>query len=332
MCQPLLADADYAIVFIHIGKQLPAHAEIALSQARLFNPDCPIMLVASEEAVINFTPQDPAADTTIVTCESLVKTADHERFIKNSTLDKNTRAGFWLYTSERFFYLNDLMVQYGLKNVFHLEYDNMLYVDLAEQLPIFRSQYQGIAATFDNDNRCIAGFIYIPDAEVMTCLAKFFADRASHGSVSENDMVMLAAFRKKYGEELIDNLPIIPTEYVDDHGVLVSPFGDVASDAHKYCQNIDLFQSIFDAAALGQYLGGIDPRNGPSEPGFINESCVFNPSQLTYEWHFDAQDRGVPYAVYAERKYRISNLHIHSKRLELFSSREDCLLMELAND
>ena len=97
-----------------------------------------------------------------------------------------------------------------------------------------------------------------------------------------------------------------------------SPMGHQVKNIQKYYNNIEAFQSIFDAAALGQYLGGIDPNNGPSSPGFINESCVFNPSLLSYEWINDDRGRKIPYIIFSGEKYRINNLHIHCKNLILF--------------
>jgi disulfide oxidoreductase YuzD len=55
--------------------------------------------------------------------------------------------------------------------------------------------------------------------------------------------------------------------------------------------------------------------------GFINESCVFDPSKWTFEWLLDAQGRKVPYASYHGHKWKINNLHIHSKNLAGFRSK-----------
>lgn len=301
--------ANYSIVYIHIGDLLPGYCQTSIKQARDFNSDCPIILAASKAALEKFAPQHEL-NVTLIPLESLLKTDEHTQFM--------TRAhpgGFWRVTSERFLYLNDLMVQYGLENVFHLEYDNMLYVNLEEILPLFQQQYAGISATFDNDDRGIAGFIYIRDCKCMQRMAEFFSIHA-HGN---NDMQLLAKYKNHAGEQHIDHLPIVMPEYVEEN-CLKSPAGHYASDKTKYCRHAGLFQSIFDAAALGQYLGGIDPRNGPSLPGFINESCVFNPSKLSYEWRLDHFGRKIPYALYANRSYRINNLHIHSKKLAQFAS------------
>ena len=84
--------------------------------------------------------------------------------------------------------------------------------------------------------------------------------------------------------------------------------------------NFSSFLSIFDGAAIGQFLGGIDPKNGVSKPGFINESCLFNPSLIKFTWEVDDCDRRVPYASYGNSISRINNLHIHSKNLQKFTS------------
>jgi hypothetical protein len=308
--------SDHSIVFIHIGKSIPSHVSIALLQARAFNPDCPIIFVANEEALRDFSLNDSQANITYIFCESLNKTEEHIKFSNKSGLNSHWREGFWLYTSERFLYLNDLIVQHGLKNVFHMEHDNMLYVDLKELLPIFKAHYPGLGITMDNDDRCIPGIVFIRNVKAMRLLASFFADTAGENN---NDMQTLSKFKKIYGSHLTANLPVTTQEYVDTQS-LVTPSGKTTKNKNDYCLHVDLFQSIFDAAAIGQYLGGTDPRNGLSAPGFINEACVFNPSLLTYEWIIDDMERKVPFAVYANKKYRINNIHVHSKNLLQFAS------------
>lgn len=306
--------AERAIVFIHIGKEIPDYAATAISQARLFNEECNIILIANEEALATFPKKKMDPKLIVVTCESLVKTEEHLKFIRERP-HSEFRDGFWNHTSERFLYLYDLFCQYEIQNVFHLEYDNMLYANVDELLPIMKTCYTGIAATFDNDQRCIPGFIYIPNKEVMGNLASFFA---SHASKNYNDMECIALFKETY-PNLIDNLPIIMSSYVKNHS-LISALGHTVKDASRFSNHLESFQSIFDAAAIGQYLGGCDPRLGYFPPGFINERCVFNASYLSYEWDLDERDRRVPFAIYDNKRYRINNLHIHSKKLWIFLS------------
>jgi hypothetical protein len=92
--------------------------------------------------------------------------------------------------------------------------------------------------------------------------------------------------------------------------------------AGAFWKHFDQFGAIFDAAAIGQYLGGVDPRNagGADTAGFINETCIFDPSGYQYRWRTDSQGRRVPCAIDEGREYRVNNLHIHSKDLERFVS------------
>ena len=311
-----LTAQDYSIVFIHIGKEIPLYLEDAVAQARSFNSDCDIILIANETAIDVHKSLFPDNTLTYISCESLQKSPEHFQFLSTTQSDIHSRDGFWRYTSECFLYLYDFMEQYQMFNVFHLEYDNMLYADLGELLPIFENLYPGIAGTFDNDQRCIPGFVYASSPSAMKSLSACFASSASK---SLNDMEVLALFKNTHSPNEIYHLPILTREYAASFP-LVSPFGHTVKSKNPYFFGIDFFHSIFDAAALGQFLGGIDPRNGPSIPGFINESCVFNPALLTIEWLSDEQNRLVPYLLDNGNLYRINNLHVHSKELQKFSS------------
>lgn len=311
--QPLHSD-ECTIVFVHIGETLPPYVSKALLQARKFNKDCPIVLIANKKALQ--ASLDCPESITYINCESLTRTLEHRKFADKTKLNDQWKTGFWRYTSERFLYLHDFMQQYGVDNVFHLENDNMLYVDLQSILTVFQSKYKGIAGTFDNDDRCIPGFIYIKNPQVMELLAKCFVD---HAKSRLNDIETLVRFRKEKGTDFIDNLPVITEEYCNEQPMR-SISKHCAKDKKKYCLNISSFQSIFDAAALGQFLGGTDASDTPSKLGFINESCLFNPSKLTFEWIVDAEGRRVPFMQYSGKKFRINNLHIHSKNLMLFAS------------
>lgn len=307
-----------SIVFIHLGSQIPSYLCDATHQARLFNDASVRILVVAEQYAIDNALQNPLFDqdnVEFVACEKLIKTEVHKLFSQKSSLDRNSREGFWFKATERFFYLDELMRQYDLHDVVHMEYDNMLYVDVHELLPVFR-RYNNIAATFDAEDRCIAGLIYIANPESLHSLVSFFTDMASRGVF---EMQAIALFKRMHSADDIDHLPIVMPEYVEQYG-LRSTIGQTTAHPENYMKYITEFDSIFDAAAWGQFLGGIDPRNGPSIPGFINETCLFNPSRIECKWKIDDKGRKVPYAYMGDKGYRINNLHIHSKNLKAFAS------------
>lgn len=301
---------DYSIVFVHIGASLPSYLDTAASQARLFNKECPIYLVANEMALEHISDTLKQQNLTIVTCESLTKTTEHEHFLNDTPGGPSEPGGFWRWTSERFLYLDDLIQRDQLSHVFHLENDVMLYVNLTEMCPLFQKYYPGIAATFDHDTRCIPGFIYFNTPEASHQLAACFARDARHG---HNDMGQIPLCRAQGCLSSIGNLPIIPDTYTQKH-TLVANMGYRPKHPRHYYNHFDEFQSVFDAATIGQYLSS-DPAHR-----FINESCLFNPSFFEYEWIADAQGRKVPFFIFEGKKYRINNLHIHCKQLCRFAS------------
>lgn len=306
-----------SVVFIHLGSHIPFYLGDATHQARLFNDESVRIIVVAEQCAIDECNDSRFAEDHVefIACEKLIKSETHKLFAQRSSLDRNSREGFWFKATERFFYLEELMRQYDLHDVVHMEYDNMLYADVNELLPTLR-YYKNIAATFDAEDRCIAGLIYISNPQSLNPLISFLADMASRGVF---EMQAIALFKRSHDADVIDHLPIVMQEYIDQYG-LRSTIGQTTSAPENYMRYIDEFNSIFDAAAWGQFLGGIDPRNGPSVPGFINETCLFNPSKIECKWEFDAQRRKAPYAYMGSRRYRINNLHIHSKNLKAFAS------------
>lgn len=303
---------EYSIVFVHIGPKLPEYARVAIAQARLFNKEANVVLLANEVALEDYHAALCEYDTKLISLESLTKTDEHTKYEQNCA----HKDPFWRYTSERFLYLWDYIHQYNVENVFHLENDNMLYANLSPLLSTFQENYPGLGITIDNHERCIPGFVWINNPEIMKECAAFFSSFAKSRS---NDMFILGKFRKKLSSPLVTTLPIIMKEYAQDFK-LVSAINHRTKTPELFYNNSDLFDAIFDAAAIGQFLGGIDPIHNNSKPGFINESCLFNPSKLSYSWKLDKKQRLVPYASYKGKEYKIINLHIHCKDLKKFQS------------
>jgi len=309
-----------SIVLIHLGPEIPQYLTTCVEQVRVFNPDVPIYLLGNERALARIPKTLPVI---FIAVESLSKSSSHQLFLRRNHLDKNFLRGFWLYTTERFFYLYELMKKFELKDVVHVENDIMIYFDLKEALPVFQKNYSNqIAATFDNDDRCIAGFLYISNLEPIKALTNFIAQRIHLGG---NDMELLSQFKNAHFQTAMDYLPILMPAYAQDHP-LESLSHHRTSTPERFSNHFDEFQSIFDAAALGQYLGGVDPIH-TSQPtiGFVNESALFNVADFQFEWVLDNQGRAVPYALYKDQKYRINNLHIHSKNLRSFLSKHQGL-------
>jgi len=302
-----------AIVFVHLGKSLPQHVAYSIAQAKKFNPDCPIYLVGSQDALWR---TDQKIEATLITAESLPTSREHEFFRSHSRLNRSSANGLWFYSTERFFCVQELMRSRNLTDVIHLENDVLLYADLNELLPAFQTHYrQMIGATFEEDERCVPGILYIPDVRPLDEMLRYINLRAAK---EETDMSSLAKFKEDHGGIFIAHLPTIPPEYVRDYQPLATLSGFVSKESASYANHFEEFQSLFDAACCGIFVGGDDSTyhaNPDSGPGRIHPSSMLQMSRCGLEWGSDSCGREIPFLIYKDRKFKLNNLHITNKTL-----------------
>lgn len=242
---------------------------------------------------------DVSENITLVAIEEL---NDSYNYNQNTQLDNQFRGGFWALTSARFFYLYEFMRSRDIENVIHLENDVLIYHNVDNILEMKIPDKTKIYLPFDTFTRNIASIMFIPNHSIF----KIVLDKYDF---TKNDMENFSIIQIQTG--IIENFPIFIN---DDSGSLEHQF---------VTKNFKHFNMIFDAAAMGQYLGGVDPRNIPGDTsGFVNETCIIKYDQYKIIWNaFD--DIRTPYIVVKDASdndcaYPIFNLHIHSKALENF--------------
>jgi hypothetical protein len=210
-------------------------------------------------------------------------------FDKKTRLDKNFRNGFWNNASKRLFLVYEYIKMKNLTNVIHLENDVLLYNDLNYNFE------EKIYITIDSEKRCIPGIIYIPKYDLFTKCIKNY-------DFTQNDMINLAKFYSN-NKDIVKTFPII----------------DNRIDKCIYNENFQEFNSIFDGAAIGQYLGGVDPRNIAGDTtGFVNETCEIKYDKYAFKWVKNGINH-FPHIEINNKLIPINNLHIHSKNLEKFT-------------
>ena len=210
-------------------------------------------------------------------------------FDKKSKLDKNFRDGFWNNASKRLFLVYEYMKMNRLEKIFHLENDVLLYTNMNYMFE------EKIYITMDSKNRCIPGIIYIPKYDLFTKLIENY-------DFTQNDMINLANFYNN-NKDIVKTFPNI----------------DNSLDKCIYNENFQEFNSIFDGAAIGQYLGGVDPRNIPGDTtGFVNETCEIKYDKYIFKW-VKKGNNYFPFIEINDKLIAINNLHIHSKKLVNFT-------------
>ena len=257
---------------------------------------------------------------TLVSAESL---DDIFNFSAKSAHDKEWRDGFWHYTSARFFTLHSFMAKYAVQNVIHIENDVLLYYNCDETLTEPLTNSRQIHIPFDSYTRNIASIVYIPDASTL-------GQVLAHYDYGKNDMYNFSEIRGK--TDLIDQFPIFiedttlgsaadKASTLESASALESAYVTDALERAFVSHGWSRFGGyIFDAAAIGQFIGGVDPRNCPDDTrGFINETCVIKYNdEGTILWK-NCDGFLKPFLQTREaREIPIFNLHIHSKALNLY--------------
>ena len=293
-------------MFVYIGT-LRDYMKDAIKQVHLWNPSTPIYACVSRleenKKYIREFEEYPTVKT--IYLEDLPSTPHHDQFHKqyqNLSMNK-----FWKYAMERFFYVEECMKTHGLRDVFHHEFDNMVYFRTDDMVPRCASKNKLLVPS-DNEVRFIAGSCYIPSADHLTPLNQYFSKNARN----QNEMEMMMDFYKHHPDKM-EGLPVVPPEY--SH-VLKPIEGSIVSRPSRLSETVPHFQGVFDAAAIGQYFGGIDPIHNPNNSdGFISTHSAFQVDKLNFQWR---KVDGLYQPWMSADKvhwYPIYNLHIHNKHM-----------------
>jgi hypothetical protein len=187
----------------------------------------------------------------------------------------NFRDKFFENCISRFFVLENYIREKDLRNVFHCEGDIYFQVSLEEIYKEVNDKNK-LWSCRDSPSRLVCSIMFIPNYTKIKEFNDFSMSKLSTFGFL-NDMELLGMYDEIYS---------FNTSY------------------NPNCRY------IFDAAALGQCLFGIDPRNSDkvNTIGFINETSVYKPDFRNFNYR-----NGLWF--YKDKK--IALLHIHSKDFTL---------------
>jgi len=277
------------LILVHIGNHFPDYINDCIRQIQHSTTISIHLLISSEHCNKIISGVEPEISAVkIFPLEEIPISDKRCEFEKNNCLDSTFRNGFWKFAMMRFFYIYDHVVAQQLNDIFHIENDNLLFIDVLPKLSVF--QTKSMWCVMDAEDRCIPSFLYFKNHDILRLLLDTCIECASS---RVNDMYALSKFKQRQ-PDLVGTLPIIK-DYCDP----IHP---------DFYQHADDFGFLFDAAAVGQYIGGVDPRNDSSDTiGFINEICVVKSNRVKLEW--------IGKYLYINHMPLV-NLHIHSKDLK----------------
>lgn len=238
---------------------------------------------------------------TLVTPNTVPKTAMHNTFSHTSRHNNSWYYGYWQLCSRRFCAIHDVAEHFQLKHFFHIETDILLYYPVTSILPVLVSKNVNIGMTLLSDSLVVPGIIYYQDSIASQRVASYIASRASTGI---NDMQVLGNMCNDTSvNRYIFPLPVVPAGYCSDPKNLWSR--DQAE-----------FGCVFDGAALGQWIGGVDKvcNIEPFDAPYVNTqaSYKFVHANITWDELHRPYVNGVP----------VFNLHVHSKQLYRWCSHD----------
>lgn len=282
------------LIYIHIGKVLIDYLIDSVFQTILIDNECTIYVLLSDELVEKFNGQlrnlkIKSKNVNVVKLSTIqLNDANYVGYInivKQMNLER-FRDSFWISTTCRFFYIHEFIKSLKeSKNIFHIENDVMIYNSLEVEYV-----HKSIYMVKDSPSRVIPSIMCFCDVYASYNLTKHIYETLQKSGKFMNDMEILSSFPK-----------LIQLNH-----------------------RIDTGHDVYDGAAIGQYLGGIDYKNITNHDemtelnnptvGFINETCDFKIKTEIIKKYTEGLKK------YTINDQGIVNLHIHSKQLFKFSS------------
>lgn len=219
---------------------------------------------------------------------------------------------FWTTGVTRYMYLENFMRENNLQHIYYFEYDTLIYFNIAEYHDAFRRLYSGIAITPESPKKFLAGFMYIDNYEALAHATEFFVkilEQYGEAGLSKkcgvnvvHDMLLWAEYDKTY-TGVMAHLPILP-------------FGE-------HSQGFDEFKAIFDPVTWGEFTGGTRTGGGAGQhsPGCYIAQVLEEHPDYTVIWETKKGLR-CPYFSYDGNLAKMNNIHVHSKNLAAFMSKE----------
>lgn len=287
----------------HSGKSLPVFLKDTFKQLRLFNPSVTVYFITDREYLI-----DP------VFALHNIQVVDKQEYISEDiqtfcVLYRRGKDDFWTITTTRLMYIANFIKEQNIHDVYHLENDVLLYTDIEKLNTTFTKTYTDLAITVGGPDKCMTGFLFIKRPQALKHMTDFFIKLLKSNTIHN--------IRKQYGMDMVNEMTLMRVYSKDNPNLLrflpILPFGDFA-------ENYSSFNSIFDPASWGQYVGGtLDGIPGAKPDDHYIGLLLRKHLEYTVIWKQEEKGR-VPYFKFDGQEVRINNLHIHSKNLHLYLS------------
>ena len=313
-----------SVILTHLGDSVPPYLKDCVHQLRIFNPMTPVYLIA--DPVHTSSPFFLDLQTTygvhLRFTDTLTPTPQHTEFLTNFKGDVAFRKGYWRHVKERFFFVEEVMLKEGVADVISMEYDVLVYGNLTDLCRKLHGLPQTLRYVMDNERKGHPAFLYFPTVIDAQSLTTFFAAMAA---LPYEDMQTLGLYAKLFP---VQQFPVITEQRNRAIPNRRSQQNHTTADSSFLSQHSEELGCLFDSLVVGQWIGGIDPRNtgGQKVVNYENESALYSIREMPFEWRSDGGPEGTHrraggthWRPYLDNR-PLFMIHVHSKALSSFLS------------
>lgn len=278
--------------YVHLGADIPKHLVAGLTRHHSLFPNQEIILVKSKDQTFDL----PSYVTVFSVNDSELESELFEKMSMN--LDFHFRGGFWKYTLQRFFAVNELHKTIPNRPITHIESDVLVMPNFPWGAFYNLPKLAWLKVNSEID---VAAIVHFPSAELTEIFAREVAKLAEQNPII-NDMQALHEIATTL-TSLHTYLPSVPSS-----------------------EDINNFGGIFDPLNLGLWYFGQDPKNSfglrTRYVGDDSHDLAAANMHLSYkDNHLITQD-GV----------EVFSLHLHAKYLPLFRAKWEAELIKGLNE
>jgi len=284
------SDEKVPLVFFYTGQSLPGYSYKALRHAVsvwgeqvVLICDVPAPRVPPGVLVVDFTPwfQPQTLEATLA----------------QNKIDSDFRSGFWSASLKRFFVLQQYMEVTKTEKVAHTELDSVIFAS-REDLFSRDLPSPGLFIPWNPPQLAIGSLVLVNGRESIQRLIRFAT--ATQGF--SNEMELLTSFLSDPSEPGF-GLPTVDA--------LMYPGGNRVTVKNLLTE--DHVGWLFDAARLGQWVLGVDPRN---LRGRFSTNHFTEPGMtLVKVANGRGQQNPIVWGTDRATSSRLANIHVHSKRI-----------------
>ena len=275
-------------LYIYIGK-LPEYIKYSINSVMSVDKDANIYLCTNEKSSYK--------NCNLINLNEIkskkIDYLTNNNYFQNTNYENNP---LWINSLLRILYLEKIAENYNIDSFVHFDSDIIVYESFDKLRPIVKNNLVNI--TQHTLDQLIFGYSFFPNLEITKLLCKevdliikniekHMDDNFGHPL---NEMDILGKIFN-FNSNIFNTLPILPYEK--------TPY-------------------VFDPASYGQYFGGTAQKPRKTFSIRVKEEHHIVGKEILSKRIKPKMINNEPYVFHNNEKYKIVNLHIHSKQLNKF--------------